>query len=203
MDRRRLAMFSPARGGNVLAAAFTLVLASGSTLAASRPGYLSTVGPPALRFTPPPVVAPAASEPVLPLAMPLPASANSSTNRPGTNAGTTPETNLMAIVEPPSTNSLPAPDAPWPAAPSLFAPETQLDGSTSEPVNPLPTHSTQTILPQPQLFLQYFTPDYISGTNHYGVLVPVTFVPPQPRAQNSSATYQVTPAERSPPPEKK
>ena len=50
------------------------------------------------------------------------------------------------------------------------------------------------MLPQPQLFLQYYTPDYLPGTNAYGVTVPVGFVPPQPRpVSSSSATYQVVP----------
>lgn len=57
-------------------------------------------------------------------------------------------------------------------------------------------------MPQPQLFLQYFTPDYIAGTNAYGVVMPFSFMPPQAPAGRSSATYQVTPAEK-PAPEKK
>jgi len=58
--------------------------------------------------------------------------------------------------------------------------------------------SVQSMMPQPQLFLQYFTPDYLPGKNGYGVALPVGFVPPQPRSASSTATLQVTSPEKVP-----
>lgn len=170
------------------------VLAAGLGFASAVTGgdqaYLPTVGPPPLRF-----VAPRPSA-ISPLAGVVPV-------EPTTNARVN-NLSILAPTNPPAdvVHQEPTSTAPPTAAPEWFgppapAPAPVLPSPISlPPINPawLVPNASQTVMPQAQLFLQYFTPDYLPGSNAVGVVVPVGFVPPQPRpTSSSSATYQVTP----------
>ncbi len=159
-------------------------------------GYLSTVGPPPLRFTvtlPPPPEAVASNPPpsISPAAV-LNRSAAPAPLLPPTAPPTVETTRLPAVTAPEvSSPEFYGPPPPPALSPAIAAqpPGTPLDFSPGTAPS-----TSQTMLPQAQLFLQYFTPDYLPGSNGYGISVPVGFVPPQPRpVSSSSATYQVVP----------
>ncbi len=160
-----------------------------SALTAADQGYLPAVGPPPLRF-----VAPRPSA-ISPLAGVAPV-------EPTTNARVSPAIPASTNVSPDVAQTEPKPTSAAPTAPEWFGPPAPpLPPPTPAPtalppINPawLIPDASQTVMPQAQLFLQYFTPDYLPGTNAGGLVVPVGFVPPQPRpSSSSSATYQVTP----------
>jgi len=155
-------------------------------------GYLRVVGPPSLRFRPP---APdqTAVNPLLAInpGMPALSSTNavadqtaSATNKAALAGPAVPATKTPAIETAPKTSeSVPAVDS---TATSTTKVEPQ---QQSAPV--------QTLMPQPQMFLQYFTPEYLPGGNGYSIGLPVSFLPPQAsRAASSSATYQTTPPDK-------
>jgi hypothetical protein len=166
--------------------------------AAAESGYLPVTGPAGLRFAPP---RPAPKNPGESLALPPLAKVD----RSSPAAGATNEAAAIRATAPPPAS---APGAVGrteaaagatnrsPANPSGVAPTPELDPTVS-PVDPTesaaaPPHlGFQAVMPQPQLFLQYFTPEYTPGSNGYGIFLPVGFVPPQPRSAGSSATYQV------------
>jgi len=164
-------------------------------LGAADVGYLRAAGPPPLRFAVPPLE-------VLDQAGITDTNAQVATTNPVTalppSASTT--TNKLAPVVvsvPVSTNlSRPTLSATSNATEVASAVPNQVVGVRPEQAGPAPS-GIQAVMPQPHLFLQYFTPDYISGSNGYGVVFPVSFLPPQPsRGGSSSATYQTTPAEK-------
>lgn len=170
----------------------TLLFAASLRVTAAN-GYLPAIGPAPLRFVPHPV-APTEPTPDL-LALnptsPTPKAANRVADSTVAAASKT-------VPTPSEVLGPPAPVAPVPTRSTTASPAFQpLQQPTlpSDPDPAGPTHVVQTIMPQPQLFLQYFTPDYIAGSNGsgYHVVLPMGFLPPQPpRTPSSTATYQVT-----------
>jgi hypothetical protein len=151
-------------------------------------GYLRTAGPPRLRFWPP--VERPAVDPMLDiyLALSPPPPRNTATEHGVIISSEVISMNAVAVTNASETVALPTNAVALP-------PETSM--ATSGPQG----STIQGVMPQPQLFLQYFTPDYLPGTNGYGygfgAGLPVSFLPPQPvRTANSSATYQTIPAEK-------
>jgi hypothetical protein len=143
---------------------------------AAGPGYLATVGPPALRFERAPAPPSGTA-----LAFP-PASAEPRSSSPDEKPS--PLVAPQASVE--TTNAAPALS---PLEPSLLgiSPESS-PGDLSTRVSP------ETGFPGPQLWLKYFIGP--PGTNSTGavILSPVGFVPPLPFIPpSSSATFQTTP----------
>lgn len=157
-------------------------------VSAADSGYLPKVGPPPLRFAPPRSLDKPAA-PGLDLTLPTPppvpdvppeAVAPEVSTGPGTAPGHpgAPEITLPLVGPPAPTNVPPEPEV-------RLAPDP-----------PPPPPAIQMVMPQPQLFLQYFTPDYLPYTNGYGISLPVGFIPPQPRGGSSTATYQITTPEK-------
>lgn len=140
--------------------------------ASAAPGYLPTVGPPALRFAPPP------PPPALLAFLPP-----------------------LAVVEPRPDLPPPEP-APSSAETTNAAVEPLFSDPFAVPpvAERIPSAVTNTIVvlppePQtlaPQMFLKYFLG---GGTNAAGVsiLSPVGFEPPLPLPPSSSATFQTVP----------
>jgi hypothetical protein len=157
--------------------------------AAAERGYLQTVGPPRLRFWPPterPTV-----DPMLDVYLALSAPVPTNAQPEGIATATNPE---AATAHPVAVTNAPASE-PVPTTPTVVAPAPETSTATSAP----PGSTIQGVMPQPQLFLQYFTPEYLPGTNGYGYGygLPVSFLPPQPaRTASSSATYQTIPPEK-------
>ncbi len=166
-----------------------LGLSSAVRVTAGDHGYLPAVGPPPLRFAPPrPTGTSTLTLAEVPAIEPV---TNARVNVAAAPASTNPPPGGVH-GEPTSTAAPPASVPEWfgPPAPPLPSP------TPLPPINPawLVPNASQTVMPQAQLFLQYFTPEYLPGSNAAGLVVPVGFVPPQPRSSSSSsATYQVTP----------
>lgn len=149
-----------------------LAVAPGAS--AAGPGYLPTVGPPALRFAPPPPPPPAVPAPLPPL----------------------------AVIEPRPVLPPPEPSPPLAESTNTTVEPMFLDPFAVPPVAEAiatPLTNVIVLLPPepptfaPQMFMRYF----IGGaTNAAGVsiLSPVGFVPPLPPPPSSSATFQTVPS---------
>lgn len=153
------------------------------TAAPGAPGYLQAVGPPPLRFEPPPTIATAAVPPRLPAATPAPApivrnaDLNSPSNSPSLAVAELPLTTAALPALPPDDPTLPVPLFEGISAPA--APGTSFDNESTGL----------------QGLMKYFARRH--GTNlSTGVSfhAPLGFVPPTPPAPSSSATFQTSPA---------
>ena len=149
----------------------------------AAPGYLQAVGPPPLRFEPPPTIATAAVLPPLPAATPAPvlivrnADLNSPSNSPS-----------LAVAELPLTTA--AVPAPLPDDPTLPVPLFEGISAPAAPGTSFDNESTGL-----QGLMKYFARRH--GTNlSTGVSfhAPLGFVPPTPPTPSSSATFQTSPA---------
>lgn len=141
--------------------------------ASAGQGYLPVIGPPALRFAPPPPPLPAVLIPLPPLAVVEP--------RPAPSA---------VDPAPLATNFTNAAADPVLIDPFAVPP-------VAEPVPALAPNATSLVPPEtlvPQMFMKYFVGG--AGTNGTGVSIfsPVNFVPPLPIVPpSSSATFQTVP----------
>ena len=143
--------------------------------ASAGPGYLSVVGPSALRFASPPAPPPAVLVPLPPLAAvePHPTSPAAESLPPVADP-------TSAAVEPVLIDPFAVPPVPE----ALPTPATNITYAAPVESEPL----------VPQMFMKYFIGG--AGTNANGVSIfsPVGFVPPLPIVPpSSSATFQTVP----------
>jgi hypothetical protein len=155
-------------------------------------GYLRVVGPPSLRFRPP-ALDQTAVNPLL--AINPGVSGLSSTNG---GADQTASATSKAVLVGPEVPATKAPAIEPATKASDSVPAVDSTATSTAKVEPQQQSApVQTVMPQPQMFLQYFTPEYLPGGNGYSIGLPVSFLPPQTsRAASSSATYQTTPPEK-------
>jgi hypothetical protein len=167
-------------------------------------GYLPLAGPPPLRFALPPVAttdSPSQNSalPPLPILNPPSAAGAAETNQsPAAAAITNAPSPALQTTAGSDTNSPPSPLANNPAdvsatagflLPVLLAPLAP-DPNAPGGYGLGPAGGPLT----PQTFLRYFTPAGTNLANGASVIVPVSFVPPEPvQPPSSSATFETTP----------
>jgi hypothetical protein len=150
-----------------------LTVTTRAAAAVGERGYLAIVGPPELRFIPARITP---NPP--PLALPPLASPTSAA--PATNLAPAPtivETISTPTPTPPEVTPAEAAPTPTPSIERLM-PQTPAWGAN------------ESHLPQSQMFLHYFTPEHMAGSNSLSVSLPIGFAPPEPRV-SSKASYQV------------